>query len=111
MAVSTSPALMAMALIMQEVSAEREIEIPDQVRDIYKQWRPTPLFRARRLEAALEPRSDGAIGLFSCRPDQFRIEARSFSPSKPRCRRDGVQEKPTVFYFFRIKVFCYPTFA
>ncbi len=46
--------LFPMALIMQEVSAEREIEIPDQVRDIYKQWRPTPLFRARRLEAALD---------------------------------------------------------
>ncbi|MDP6174457.1 MAG: TrpB-like pyridoxal-phosphate dependent enzyme, partial [Rhodospirillales bacterium] len=41
--------LFPMALIMQEVSAEREIEIPDEVRDIYKQWRPTPLFRARRL--------------------------------------------------------------
>ncbi len=46
--------LFPMALIMQEVSAEREIEIPDEVRDIYKQWRPTPLFRARRLEAALD---------------------------------------------------------
>jgi tryptophan synthase beta chain len=46
--------LFPMALIMQEVSAEREIEIPDQVRDIYRQWRPTPLFRARRLEAALD---------------------------------------------------------
>ena len=46
--------LFPMALIGQEVSAEREIEIPDQVRDIYKQWRPTPLFRARRLEAALD---------------------------------------------------------
>ena len=46
--------LFPMALIMQEVSTEREIEIPDQVRDIYRQWRPTPLFRARRLEAALD---------------------------------------------------------
>ena len=46
--------LFPMALIMQEVSAEREIEIPDEVRDIYRQWRPTPLFRARRLEAALD---------------------------------------------------------
>ena len=46
--------LFPMALIMQEVSAEREIEIPDQVRDIYRQWRPTPLFRARRLESALD---------------------------------------------------------
>jgi tryptophan synthase beta chain len=41
------------ALIMQEVSSEREIEIPAPVRDVYKLWRPTPLHRARRLEAAL----------------------------------------------------------
>ncbi|MFW6250193.1 MAG: TrpB-like pyridoxal phosphate-dependent enzyme [Alkalispirochaetaceae bacterium] len=46
--------LFPMALIMQEVSREREIEIPDMVRDIYRQWRPTPLYRARRLEAALD---------------------------------------------------------
>lgn len=42
------------ALIMQEVSTEREIEIPEPVRDIYRQWRPTPLYRARRLEAHLD---------------------------------------------------------
>ncbi len=42
------------ALIRQEVSLEREIEIPEPVRDIYRQWRPCPLFRARRLEAALQ---------------------------------------------------------
>jgi tryptophan synthase beta chain len=46
--------LFPMALIMQEVSQEREIEIPDPVRDIYRQWRPTALFRARRLEKALD---------------------------------------------------------
>jgi tryptophan synthase beta chain len=46
--------LFPMALIGQEMSAERTIEIPDEVRDIYRQWRPTPLFRARRLEAALD---------------------------------------------------------
>ncbi|NQW18213.1 MAG: TrpB-like pyridoxal phosphate-dependent enzyme [Chloroflexi bacterium] len=45
--------LFPMELIMQEVSKEREIEIPDEVRDIYKLWRPTPLFRAHRLEKAL----------------------------------------------------------
>jgi tryptophan synthase beta chain len=43
-----------MSLIQQEVSAEREIEIPAPVRSIYRQWRPTPLFRARRLEEALD---------------------------------------------------------
>ena len=46
--------LFPMALIMQEVSAEREIEIPEPVRDVYRQWRPSPLMRARRLEKALD---------------------------------------------------------
>ena len=46
--------LFPMALIMQEVSQEREIEIPDPVRQVYAQWRPSPLFRARRLEKALD---------------------------------------------------------
>ena len=46
--------LFPMALIQQEVSTEREIEIPEPVREIYKQWRPAPLFRARRLERALD---------------------------------------------------------
>jgi len=45
--------LFPMALIMQEVSTDREVEIPGPVRDVYKQWRPSPLFRARRLEKAL----------------------------------------------------------
>jgi tryptophan synthase beta chain len=45
--------LFPMSLIMQEVSTEREIEIPGPVRDVYCQWRPSPLFRARRLEKAL----------------------------------------------------------
>ncbi|MEK6252523.1 MAG: TrpB-like pyridoxal phosphate-dependent enzyme [Actinomycetota bacterium] len=43
-----------MGLIEQEVSAEPEIEIPDEVREIYRLWRPTPLYRARRLERALD---------------------------------------------------------
>ncbi len=46
--------LFPMALIQQEVSTEREIEIPGPVRDVYRQWRPTPLYRARRLERALQ---------------------------------------------------------
>ena len=46
--------LFPMALIMQEVSQEREIEIPDPVRQVYAQWRPSPLYRARRLEKALD---------------------------------------------------------
>ena len=46
--------LFPMDLILQEVSTERHIEIPRPVRDVYRQWRPTPLFRARRLEKVLQ---------------------------------------------------------
>lgn len=46
--------LFPMDLIMQEVSTEKWIEIPDEVRDIYTVWRPTPLFRASNLEKALD---------------------------------------------------------
>ena len=45
--------LFPMDLILQEVSTERFIPIPEEVRDIYKLYRPTPLLRARRLELAL----------------------------------------------------------
>ena len=45
--------LFPMELIMQEISTDRYIDIPDEVREIYKLWRPTPLIRARRLEKAL----------------------------------------------------------
>src|SRR5438552_2134687 len=41
-------------LIQQEVSPEPEIEIPEPVREAYKLWRPTPLYRARRLERELD---------------------------------------------------------
>ncbi|HLO15905.1 MAG TPA: TrpB-like pyridoxal phosphate-dependent enzyme [Anaerolineales bacterium] len=46
--------LFPMDLILQEISTERYIEIPDEVREIYKLYRPTPLLRARRLEKALD---------------------------------------------------------
>ena len=46
--------LFPMALIQQEVSAERTIEIPEPVREVYRLWRPSPLWRARRLERALD---------------------------------------------------------
>jgi tryptophan synthase beta chain len=45
--------LFPMELILQEVSTERDIEIPQPVQDIYKLWRPAPMYRARRLEKAL----------------------------------------------------------
>jgi tryptophan synthase beta chain len=46
--------LFPMALIMQEVSTEPYIEIPEPIRQVYLQWRPSPLYRARRLEKALD---------------------------------------------------------
>ena len=46
--------LFPMALIEQEISSDRFIDIPQEVREIYKLWRPTPLIRARRLEKALD---------------------------------------------------------
>jgi tryptophan synthase beta chain len=46
-------AIFPMELIKQEVSTERFIEIPDEVRDLYKIWRPSPLHRAYNLEKAL----------------------------------------------------------
>src|SRR5207237_4656314 len=43
-----------MGLIEQEVSSEHQVEIPEEVREAYKLWRPTPLYRARRLERELD---------------------------------------------------------
>jgi tryptophan synthase beta chain len=49
--------LFPLELILQEVSQEAEIPIPDAVRDVYRLWRPTPLYRAHRLERELGTRS------------------------------------------------------
>lgn len=46
-------AIFPMALIQQEVTTERWVEIPEEVRELYKIWRPSPLFRATQLEKAL----------------------------------------------------------
>jgi len=46
-------AIFPMSLIEQEMSPQRWIDIPDEVREIYKLWRPSPLYRAHRLEQAL----------------------------------------------------------
>ena len=53
--------LFPMEVIKQEVSAEREIGIPDPVLDVYRLWRPTPLYRAHRLERALDLPADVKI--------------------------------------------------
>src|SRR5947209_17296071 len=49
--------LFPMDLILQEVSTDREIPIPEEVLDVLRLWRPTPLHRARRLEQAIGTRS------------------------------------------------------
>jgi tryptophan synthase beta chain len=49
--------LFPMPLIEQEVSPQREIPIPDEIREIYALWRPTPMFRAKRLEEAIGTKS------------------------------------------------------
>ena len=46
--------LFPMELIKQEVTGDTWVEIPEEVREIYKLWRPTPLYRARRLEKMLD---------------------------------------------------------
>src|SRR5713226_9890189 len=49
--------LFPMELIGQEVSEDAEIPIPEEILEIYSLWRPTPLYRERRLEAAIGTRS------------------------------------------------------
>jgi len=49
--------LFPMALILQEVSEEAEVAIPEEILDIYSLWRPTPLYRAHRLEQAIGTKS------------------------------------------------------
>src|SRR3972149_7649316 len=49
--------LFPMAIIGQEVSTERYIPIPEEVREVYKLWRPSPLYRAHRLETTLDTRA------------------------------------------------------
>ena len=41
--------LFAMGLILQEVNTDPKVDIPEEIQDFYRQWRPTPLYRARRL--------------------------------------------------------------
>src|SRR4051794_41969166 len=48
-------AIFPMGLILQEVASDPLVEIPDEVRDAYRLWRPAPLFRARPLERGPEP--------------------------------------------------------
>ena len=58
-------------LIEQEVSAERWIAIPDEVREIFKLWRPSPLYRAHRLEAGAEDPGPYLLQERVGQPDRF----------------------------------------
>src|SRR5664279_1387042 len=56
--------LFPMDLILQEVTGDRYVDIPGEVLDVYRQWRPSPLFRAHRLEKALgTPEHTGSLGI------------------------------------------------
>ena len=60
-----------MGLIMQEMSAEPMIEIPEEVREIYRLWRPTPLMRAARWEKALGTPAKIYFKYEGCKPGRF----------------------------------------
>ena len=87
--------LFPMALIMQEVSTERYIEIPDEVRDIYTLWRPTPLYRAHRWEQALDTLMQRSMRraqavrerLLAAGIDAARVDAQGVGPLAPVCRQ------------------------
>jgi len=68
------------SLAKQEVSIEREVEIPEPVRKLYALWRPTPLVRARRLEAALDT------------PARIYFKAESASPTGSHKTNSGLAQ-------------------
>src|SRR3989442_698539 len=76
--------LFPMELIKQEVSQERWIAIPEEIREIYRLWRPTPLYRARRLEKA-PPTRPAASGSRSARRSRTRRRARTRSTRSGAC--------------------------
>jgi tryptophan synthase beta chain len=79
--------LFPMELIMQEVSTEREIPIPEPVREVFKLWRPSPLVRAHRLEKLLGTPARSTTSTKACRPPA------ATSPTPP-CRRPGTTPRP-----------------
>jgi predicted alternative tryptophan synthase beta-subunit len=68
--------LFSISLIQQEVATEREIEIPGPVRDVYRPWRTTPLYRARRLAQRCKEEGVSRAILFNlCGHGHFDMEA------------------------------------
>ena len=79
--------LFPMDIILQEVSSERFVDIPGEVLDVYRLWRPSPLHRARRLEAALGT------------PARIYYKYEGVSPAgrtsrTPRCPRPSTTRRP-----------------
>jgi len=70
----------APSLAKQELATEREVEIPEPVRKLYAMWRPTPLVRARRLEAALDT------------PARLYFKAESTSPTGSHKTNSGLAQ-------------------
>jgi tryptophan synthase beta chain len=81
--------LFPMELIRQEVTADPYVPIPAEVLDVYRLWRPTPLYRARRLEKALNTpariyyKYEGVSPAGSHKPNTTRPRAPSGSPPRP----------------------------
>ena len=92
--------LFPMDLIMQEVSAEREIPIPEEVIDVLRLWRPTPLYRAHRLERALGTRSriyykyEGVSPAGSHKPEHRRRPGLLQREGRPHLDRDRDRRRP-----------------
>jgi hypothetical protein len=88
--------LFPMALILQEVSQDREIEIPEPVREAYTLYRPSPLYRAHRLEKALDtPRTSTTSTRASARPAATSRTRRSPRRSTTRKRASpGSRPRP-----------------
>ena len=95
--------LFPMDLILQEVSTEREIEIPEPVREIYRQWRPSPLYRARRLEKALDTpakiyyKYEGVSPTGSHKPNT--AVAQAFYNKEAGVKRISTETRRTVGFF------------
>ena len=80
-------AIFPAGVIEQEVAAEPLVEIPDEVREAYRLWRPTPLFRAQRLKPrSTRPRTSTSSTRASPPPARTSPTARSRRPTRTRAR-------------------------
>ncbi len=82
------PPLYAAELSKQESSTERWIDIPGKIIDIYKLYRPTPLFRAKRLEATLDTPANILLQIRRCQPTG-EPQAQYCNSSSILCQRTG----------------------